>query len=169
VVAVAGGGDNAMSTSVMLGATAAHVHLLSRGPLHGFQVNRDAVRRMDLAGRLTCHQPAEIQRLERHDNRIQYTFQTTGGRLQTGLADHVCFRLGFAPNTKEVRELLAAGGVGALALTPGGHITTDRFLRTSIPRVYAAGDVTNVRDACVATAVAQGAVAARSVEEDLQG
>ena len=59
--------------------------------------------------------------------------------------------------------------VGALALAPGGQIITDPFQRTSIPRIYAAGDVANIRDACVATAVAQGAVAARSIEEDLRG
>ncbi|MDJ1177027.1 FAD-dependent oxidoreductase [Roseofilum sp. BLCC_M114] len=47
-------------------------------------------------------------------------------------------------------------------------IATDRFGRTSIPGVYAAGDVANPRDPCVATAVAQGAVVARSLDEDLQ-
>ncbi|NES17683.1 MAG: NAD(P)/FAD-dependent oxidoreductase [Symploca sp. SIO3E6] len=48
------------------------------------------------------------------------------------------------------------------------YITTDQFQRTSIPHIYAAGDVTNPRDPCVATAVAQGAIAARSLDEDLR-
>lgn len=40
--------------------------------------------------------------------------------------------------------------------------------RTSIPNIYFAGDVANARVPCVATAVAQGAIAARSLDEDLQ-
>ena len=169
VVAVVGGGDNAMSTSVMLGTSAAHVHLLSRSPLLGFKINQDAVRGMQQAGRLTLHQPAELQRLESAGERLRYVFKTPAGSNQTGVADYVCFRLGFAPNSEAVRQLLSAGGLGALALAPGGQIITDPFQRTSIPRIYAAGDVTNARDACVATAVAQGAIAARSIEEDLRG
>lgn len=58
--------------------------------------------------------------------------------------------------------------MGSLELNQGGHIATDRFLRTSVSGIYAAGDVANPRDPCVATAVAQGAIAARSLEEDLQ-
>ena len=60
VVAVVGGGDNAMSTAVMLGASATHIHLLSRRPLHGFQINQEAVRAMQESGRLTLHQPAAV-------------------------------------------------------------------------------------------------------------
>ena len=168
VVAVVGGGDNAMSTAVMLGASATHIHLLSRRPLHGFQINQEAVRAMQESGRLTLHQPAELQRLESGDKRVRYAFQMPGIPGQTGLADYVCFRLGFAPNTEAVTSLLKAGEFGPLALTPSGHLLTDPAQRTPIPRVYAVGDVANVRDACVATAVAQGAVAARSVEEDLK-
>ena len=168
VVAVVGGGDNAMSTSVMLGETATHIHLLSRSPLHGFGCNQEAIRGMQTAGRLTLHQLAELQRLERAGERIHYVFKTPGGPGQTGHADCVSFRLGFAPNTEEVQQLLTAGRLGPLALTPSSHIVTDSFQRTSISRIYAAGDVANVRDACVATAVAQGAMAARSIEEDLQ-
>jgi thioredoxin reductase len=167
VVAVVGGGDNAMSTSVMLGESAAHIHLLSRSPLHGFKINQDAVRGLIQAGRLTLNQPAELQRLERSGERILYVFKTSGNSSQTGVADYVCFRLGFAPNTEAVLQLLMAGGLGSLALTPSGHLLTDPFLRTSLPRVYAAGDVTNAENPCVATAVAQGAIAARSLEADL--
>jgi thioredoxin reductase len=168
VVAVVGGGDNAMSTAVMLGQSAAHVHLLSRSALHGFQINREAVRGLAAAGRLTWHHPAEIRSLERAEERLRFGFAASGGPCQNHLADYVCFRLGFVPNTEAVNLWLAAGGLPPLTLTPGGHIVTDQFQRTSAPRIYAAGDVTNVRDACVAAAVAQGAIAARSVEEDLQ-
>jgi len=167
VVTVVGGGDNAMSTSVMLGESAAHIFLLARSPLHGFQINLDAVRGMQQTGRLTLHHPAELKRLEGGGERIRFVFQMPDGASQVAVADYVCFRLGFTPNTEEVQQLLTAGELGSLTLTPSGHLLTDSFQRTSIPRIYAAGDVANVRDACVATAAAQGAIAARSIEEDL--
>ncbi len=72
------------------------------------------------------------------------------------------------PYTQEITQLLHESGIGTLKLNPFGYIETDAFLRTSIPTIYAAGDVVNFRDPCVATAVAQGAIAARSVSEDLQ-
>ena len=40
------------------------------------------------------------------------------------------------------------------------------LLNTSIPQIYAVGGTTNHRDPCVATAVAQGAIAAVSIDED---
>jgi len=168
VVAVVGGGDNAMSTAVMLGESAAHIHLLARSPLHGFKINQDAVHGMRQAGRLTLHRPAAIQSLNQMGGQMLIEFQVSGGGSQSLMADYVCFRLGFAPNTEEVQQLLTAAGLGPLALTSSDHIVTDPFQRTSFLGVYAAGDVANARDACVATAVAQGAMAARSIEEDLQ-
>lgn len=78
-----------------------------------------------------------------------------------------CFRLGYAPNVPAIQHLLHANGIGQLALTPSGHIQTDEFCRTSLACIYAAGDVANPRDPCVATAVAHGAIAARSLDEDL--
>ncbi len=75
--------------------------------------------------------------------------------------------MGFAPNVEDIVKLFDKGAVGSLELTPTGYIASEQFLRTSIPNVYVAGDVTNYRDPCVATAVAQGAIAARSVEQDL--
>jgi|GEM_PF-6866099 len=65
------------------------------------------------------------------------------------------------------RTVAIIGGGPAGMSCALGYIATDQFLRTSIPNIYAAGDVTNPRDPCVATAVAQGAIVARSVDEDL--
>ncbi len=81
--------------------------------------------------------------------------------------DSLCLRIGFAPNIEDIVQLFNEGKLGNIQLSQKGYILTDQFLRTSIPNIYAAGDVANPRDPCVATAVAQGAIAARSIEEDL--
>ncbi len=58
-----------------------------------------------------------------------------------------------------------AGQVG-LKLDKFGYVTVDRFGRTNIPRLYAAGDITGgVRQ--IVTAVGEGATAATSAFEDI--
>lgn len=52
-------------------------------------------------------------------------------------------------------------------LDNSGHIITDKFQRTNIPRVYAAGDITGGYKQWV-VACSEGAVAAMSANDDLQ-
>jgi thioredoxin reductase len=75
--------------------------------------------------------------------------------------------MGYTPNVEDIIRLFEEGGVGSIKLTQAGYIATDQYLRTSISHIYAAGDVANTIVPSVATAVAQGAIAARSLEEDL--
>ncbi|MEB3231011.1 MAG: FAD-dependent oxidoreductase, partial [Leptolyngbyaceae bacterium] len=86
---------------------------------------------------------------------------------QSVVVDYIAFRLGFTPNVEAIAPLLQASGL-SLNCHPSGHIATDEFMRTSIAKIYAIGDVTKPRDPCVATAVAHGAIAARSIDEDFQ-
>lgn len=168
VVAVVGGGDNGLGTATMLADTAQHVHLFVRSQLRGFELNQKGVFKYIEAGQITLHKPTIIHRLEVRGENIYIAFKEENNLEQELLVDHICLRMGFAPNIEEIVQLFDEGNVGCLELNPGGYIATDQFLRTSIPNVYTAGDVATPRDPCVATAVAQGAIAARSVEEDLR-
>lgn len=168
VVAVVGGGDNGLGTATMLADTAKHVHLFVRSQLRGFEHNQKRVFQYIEAGKLTLHKPTTIQGLAVRGEKIYIAFKEGQKLEQELLVDYICLRMGFAPNIEEIGQLFEEGDVGSLELNSGGYIATDGFLRTSIPHVYTAGDVANPRDPCVATAVAQGAIAARSVEEDLR-
>jgi thioredoxin reductase len=167
VVAVVGGGDNGLVTARILGNTSQHIHLFIRSEIRAFEVNKRAMFEQIAAGRVSVHQPAKIQRFEMREEKIYMLFQDENNQEKALLFDYLCFRLGFTPNVEELVRLFEQGGVGSVKLTEKGYIATDRFLRTSIPNIYAAGDVTNPRDPCVATAVAHGAIAAHSIEEDL--
>jgi len=55
------------------------------------------------------------------------------------------------------------------ALTKEGDVTVDARMRTTVPRVYAAGDVTGGGGARqIITAVGQGGLAAMMIFEDLE-
>mgnify|MGYP001222888675 CR=1 FL=1 len=73
--------------------------------------------------------------------------------------DGVFLAIGIVPNVEAVSHL-------GLALEPGGYIRVDRQGRTSIPRLYAAGDITGGVQQIV-TAVSEGASAAMAVFDDL--
>ncbi len=73
--------------------------------------------------------------------------------------DGVFLAIGIVPNVQAVAHL-------GLAQEPGGYVRVDRSGRTSIPRIYAAGDITGGVQQIV-TAVSEGASAAMAVFEDL--
>ncbi len=76
-------------------------------------------------------------------------------------ADGLFVAIGYEPNNELAKAL-------GLDLDPEGYIKTDASQRTSMPMVYAAGDVTgSVKQ--IAVAVGQGAVAATSAFEDIGG
>jgi thioredoxin reductase (NADPH) len=78
---------------------------------------------------------------------------------QVVATDAVFVAIGLTPNTEIAEEL-------GLTLDADGFIKTDRAKRTSIPRIYAAGDVTGGARQIV-TAVGDGSTAALSAFEDL--
>lgn len=57
---------------------------------------------------------------------------------------------------------------GKVKMTENGNIITDECMRTDIPLVYAVGDVRNTPLRQVVTAASDGAIAAVSIEKELQ-
>ncbi len=168
VVGIVGGGDNGLRTAIHFANTAKHIHLFVRSELRGFNLNQQQISELIQAGRITLHQPVLIERFEVGTENIYIAFKGEKNNEDGLLLDYLCFRMGFEPNAEDIVQLCEEGRIGSLKLCPRGYIATDKFLRTSVSNIYAAGDVTNPRDPCVATAVAQGAIAARSIDEDLQ-
>ncbi len=84
---------------------------------------------------------------------------TEDGSTREIPTDAVFVAIGLAPNTEIAEQL-------GLALDEAGCIRTDAGKRTSIPRVYAAGDVTGGARQIV-NAVGDGSTAALSAFEDL--
>lgn len=81
------------------------------------------------------------------------------GETSEKAVDGAFIAIGWKPNTEIAKQLGAA-------LDERGYIRVDRHMRTSIPRIYAAGDVIGGVQQIV-TAVGEGATAALSVFEDI--
>ena len=72
--------------------------------------------------------------------------------------DGIFVQIGLAANSAPFRD--------ALETTPTGEIKTDAFCRTTLPGVYAAGDVSDVPYKQIVIAMGEGAKAALSAFDD---
>jgi alkyl hydroperoxide reductase subunit F len=82
---------------------------------------------------------------------LQYTDRKTGDAKSVTLAG-IFVQIGLIPNTEFLK--------GSVALTPRGEIEINARGETSIPGVFAAGDVTTVPFKQIVVAVGSGATAA---------
>jgi glutathione reductase (NADPH) len=136
-IVIQGGGYIAVEFAGIFAGLGSHVTLIYRGEniLRGFD---DDVRRhlrveLEQHGiRVVCERTiTAIEKAGAH-----YSVHVSGGNHVT--ADTVMFAIGRVPNVAEVG--LKETGV---ALAKNGGIAVDDYSRTSVPNIYAVGDVTN--------------------------
>jgi len=158
-VAIVGGGNTALTDALYLknlGAEPIIIH--RRDTFRAEQHLQDSVAREGVAT-LMNH---VVEQITGNDKVGAVTVKNTQtGETREESVDAVFIAIGDKPNVSLARDI-------GIRLDKDGFIETDRFCRTSIPRIYAAGDVTGgVRQ--IVTAVGEGATAAISAFEDLSG
>jgi thioredoxin reductase (NADPH) len=154
VVAVVGGGNTAAHEALVLSEHAAKVYIVHR---------RDKLKAEEALVKLLRQRPnvefiynAQVLRIE-GDKRVQtlvYRDKVTGEERRLPV-DGVLVAIGLQPNT----EFLRGSGV---ELTESGHIKVDECMRTNVPGLFAAGDVTtgSCKVEQLTTAAAEGTIAA---------
>lgn len=159
VVAVAGGGNSAAADALTLSKICKKVYLVHRRD--SLRAGKGYLDALTQAKNIEFVWNAQIDRLlhEEKLTGLALTDRVTG--KQTTLAcDGVFVAIGRVPNT----ALLD----GQLALDAQGYIEADESTRTSLPGVFAAGDVRTKPLRQIVTAAADGAVASKYIEEYLQ-
>jgi glutathione reductase (NADPH) len=136
-IAIAGGGYIALEFASIFRGVGTEVTVMHRGPeiLRGFDRDIRATLREELEGRGVAFRfNVEVASIEKGRGGLQVALKQ-GGRLE---ADVVMFAIGRRPNTAGL-GLDRAG----IALGPGGAIPVDAYSRSSVPHIYAVGDVTD--------------------------
>jgi thioredoxin reductase (NADPH) len=156
-VAVVGGGNTALTDALHLKNLGVDVFIVHRRD--SFRAERhlvDSVLREEIPVRWNC----VVEEIG-GEKTLEYVAvrDTVTGQTEKIKVDGVFLAIGIVPNVQAVAHL-------GLAQEPGGYIRVDRMGRTSIPRLYAAGDITGGVQQIV-TAVSEGASAAMAVFEDL--
>lgn len=163
-VLVVGGGDNAFENARLLLRRNALVIMALRSPPRAQQALLDAV-----LGHPNCTllQPATLKALSEDLVGLTATLDTSTGVRNIAL-DRVHVLAGYEANSAVVADLLAPELAAAIRLDDAGYLAVDACGRTGAAGIYAAGDVCNPRFPSVVSALAQGALAAKTIELDLR-
>lgn len=155
-VLILGGGDNALDHALFLAERGNRAVVCTRA---AFSARRPFLAACQARGEIELRAHCPLPGLACGDGRVMATWPE-----QEGTFDWLLVMYGYLPNT----DVLAAFDPAIRpALTGTGYLHVDAWQRSSIPGIYAAGDVTDSPQPSVPTAMAQGLTAARAAERDL--
>jgi alkyl hydroperoxide reductase subunit F len=157
VVAVVGGGNSALEAAGELQRWATHVYLVVRDTYTADDILVDRVTRMDKVEVLQGYITVEILG-DQHVTGVRLQSQAEA-QERTLDVDGIFVEIGLLPNSSFAMDVLE--------LNERGEIMVDCQTHTGVPGVFAAGDVTNVRDKQVIVAAGEGAKAALRAHEYL--
>lgn len=158
-VAVVGGGDAALREAMYLSKIAESVALIHRRDIFRAQKElQDQVKAKSNIIILLNSEVEEILGEERVEGAKIKNNQT--GEVTTLGVQGVFIAVGHQPDIEFLK--------GQIELDPTGHIILKEFTQTSVPGVFAAGDVTDDRYRQIITACGSGAKAALDVEKYLE-
>lgn len=159
IVGVVGGGDSAVQEAIYLARLAKEVHLIHR---------RDQLRATKILQEKACATP----NIKFHWNRVVVSIDgnerlksvilrdTTTGETERLELDGLFIYIGLVPNTDFLTGL-------PIATNDAGFILTNEKMETSVPSIYAVGDVRAKQLRQISTAVGDGATAAFDLEKYL--
>jgi thioredoxin reductase (NADPH) len=172
-VAVVGGGNSAGQAAMFLSEHARHVHLLVRGPGLSETMSRYLISRIEASPGITLRTWTEIVALEGngHLERVRWQHAKTGA-TDTRDIQHLFLMTGACPNTAWLNGCLALDSKHFIKTGPdiGDEWRLARaphLLETSVPGVFAAGDVRSGSIKRVASAVGEGSMAVQFVHRFL--
>lgn len=149
-VAVIGGGNSGVGAALELARLDCRVALISWGPLTGDASDIEQLHTLDNITILTDHEPLEIEGDEQVSG---LRVQPRGGGGERRLAVSAVFiEVGYLPNADCVAHLVETNR--------NGEIETEHDCRTSVPGIFAAGDVTDGFGKRIIIAAGEGARAA---------
>jgi thioredoxin reductase (NADPH) len=179
-VIVVGGGNSAGQAAVFLAQHASRVHLLVRSAGLAETMSRYLVRRIEESPAIQLHTRTEITALagNGHLERVCWREGRTSPSEERGIR-HVFVMTGAAPSTAWLKECVALDDHGFIKTGP--DLTPDdlaaaawpltrapHLLETSLPGVFAVGDVRCGNVKRVASAVGEGSIAVSFVHQALK-
>ena len=179
-VVVVGGGNSAGQAAVFLSQKAKRVYMLIRSSGLAESMSRYLIRRLEQSPAITIRPHTEIVALEgdHHLERMRWRDNPTGA-IETHDVRHVFVMTGAIPSTGWLDGCLAVDAKGFIKTGPDlsqedlavAHWPVPRaphLLETSLPGVFAVGDVRGGNIKRVASAVGEGSIAIALVHQVLR-
>src|SRR5436853_799363 len=179
-VIVVGGGNSSGQAAVFLSQSTKHVYILIRGSGLADTMSKYLIRRIEETPNITLLTHTELVELEgsEHLQRVTWRNNQTSKTENKSIA-HVFVMTGADPNTDWLDGCVALDGKGFIKTGPDlsaedlqdAHWPLGRrpyLLETTLPGVFAAGDVRGGNVKRVASAVGEGSIAISFVQQVLK-
>ncbi len=158
---VVGGGNSAIQETLFLTRYASHIDLLVRSTIKASDVLQHDLQKFIDEGKVTVHLDATTDEIVLDEvGKVKSVKYTEKGEAKDLVVDGVFVFVGLLPNT----GFLAGSDV---ELDEIGLVKTNQHLETSVPGVFASGDVRSGATMQIASAIGEGASAALSIREYL--
>ncbi len=166
-IIVIGGGNSAGQASIFLSSVARHVHHIIRGSSLERTMSQYLISRIERSPRITVYTETEIDKLEGKDalEFVTWTNRKAGGTMRRPISS-VFVMIGAEPNSGWVYGTVKLDPKG-FALTGGSWGFEATPYATSVPGVYAVGDVRAESVKRVASAVGEGSVVISNIHRYL--
>jgi thioredoxin reductase (NADPH) len=179
-IAIIGGGNSAGQAAVYLARGCRQVHLLVRGKGLAESMSNYLIRRIQETGNIQLHAQTQITHVEGSDRleRMGWVCSADGKRGEHAIG-HMFVMTGAAPNTPWLKGCVALDEDGFVKTGPdldAQALSAARWpleraphsMETSLPGVFAAGDVRSQSVKRVASAVGEGSICVQFVHRVLQ-
>ena len=154
-VAIIGGGNSALDATLQMMNIASEVHLFQ----HGERLSADPVmiEKAEAADKVTIHTQSEIRKI-RGDTFVNGIDALIAGKPEDFHVEGIFIEIGSIPSSDFVK---------GVEKNPTGEIVVNCLAQTSVPGLFAAGDVSNVYAKQIIVACGEGAKAAIAAFEHL--
>jgi thioredoxin reductase (NADPH) len=180
-VIVIGGGNSAGQAAAFLAQTTKHVHMLVRSTGLTATMSRYLIRRIEKSPTITLRPQTEIVAVEGECNHLDsvYWRNSQTGQTEKHQISHLFVMTGADPNTRWLDGCIALDDKGFIKTGPdlspenlssaGWPLMRQPYLlETSLPGIFAVGDVRGGSIKRVASAVGEGSIAISFVHKVLQ-
>jgi thioredoxin reductase (NADPH) len=179
-IAIVGGGNSAGQAAVFLAGVCRHVHVLVRSAGLADTMSRYLIRRIEDSPNITLHARTELTALEGSERLERVSWRNgASDRVETHDIAHVFLMTGAVPNTTWLQGCVALDDKAFVRTGADLHpedLSAAKWplprapflLETSLPGVFAVGDVRSGSTKRIASAVGEGSICVQFVHRSLR-
>lgn len=157
-----GGANTAVQEALFLAQFANHITMLVRSWIKADQILKDKLNELIQTGKITLMEGWYPVEVVTDDDKVVGVTAASGSTTKLIKADGVFVFAGVIPNTDFLHNTV-------VKLSDSGLVITDNQLQTTIPSVWAAGDVRDGATKQIVSAAGEGATAAINIGKKLRG
>ena len=157
-----GGANTAVQEALFLAQFANHITMLVRSWIKADQILKDKLDELIQTGKITLMEGWHPVEVVTDDGKVVGVTAASGSTTKLIKADGVFVFAGVIPNTDFLHNTV-------VKLSDSGLVITDNQLQTTIPSVWAAGDVRDGATKQIVSAAGEGATAAINIGKKLRG